>query len=194
MFDKNIKSLLNFIAEAGLLKNVPRSGWWTIGIKNPESVAGHSFRSAVMAFIIAKSEGCDPYRAAVIALFNDIHEARITDLHKMSQTYIDLRKAEKLAFKDSISKLPVDISSELESVMNELWDESSPEGVVARDADILECMIQGREYYNEGWKLAKPFYEKSLNLLKTVTAKKIGRLLSDFSHTDWISEAVTLKR
>ena len=31
------KNVLDFISEAGLLKRVKRSGWWVLGIKDPES-------------------------------------------------------------------------------------------------------------------------------------------------------------
>ncbi|MBF0384955.1 MAG: HD domain-containing protein, partial [Candidatus Omnitrophica bacterium] len=44
-----ILSAVNLFAEAGLLKRVKRSGWWVAGIKDPESVAEHSFRCAVIA-------------------------------------------------------------------------------------------------------------------------------------------------
>ncbi|MEM4702443.1 MAG: HD domain-containing protein, partial [Archaeoglobaceae archaeon] len=37
--------LVKFIHEVGTLKMIPRSGWLKIGIKNPESVAEHCFRT-----------------------------------------------------------------------------------------------------------------------------------------------------
>ncbi len=98
-------SALNLVAEAGLLKRVKRSGWWVAGIENPESVAEHCFRCAVIAFYIAHEEGLDPYRAAVLGLFNDIHEARINDLHKMGHYYIDFRDAEKKCLKKPLPRV-----------------------------------------------------------------------------------------
>ncbi|MFT7537928.1 MAG: putative hydrolase of HD superfamily, partial [Lysobacterales bacterium] len=84
---------LDFFAEAGLLKAVKRSGWWVAGIKDPESVAEHSFRCAIIAYYIAHLEKVDVNRTLVMALFNDIHEARINDLHKMGHYYINFRDA-----------------------------------------------------------------------------------------------------
>src|SRR5947207_14918734 len=89
---------LNFFAEAGLLKRVKRSGWWVAGIENPESVAEHSFRCAIIGHYLAHAEGVDPYPVMTMTLFNDIHEARINDLHKMGHYYIEFRSAEKKAF------------------------------------------------------------------------------------------------
>src|SRR6202166_5007130 len=96
---------LNFFAEAGLLKRVKRSGWWVAGIENPESVAEHCFRCAVIGYYIAHCEGVDPYKVVTQTLFNDIHEARINDLHKMGHHYIDFREAEIKAFRDQIAFL-----------------------------------------------------------------------------------------
>jgi putative hydrolase of HD superfamily len=42
---------------------------WTAGIKDPETIAEHSFRTAILATILAALEGVDPARAAQLALF-----------------------------------------------------------------------------------------------------------------------------
>ena len=56
MGDEHDKELLNFIAEAGMLKRVRRSGWSVLGIKDAETVAEHSFRCAVIGYILASME------------------------------------------------------------------------------------------------------------------------------------------
>ena len=38
-----------FLFEMGHLKNLPRAGWLLLGIPQPESVAEHSFRVAIVA-------------------------------------------------------------------------------------------------------------------------------------------------
>jgi len=43
--DKTIK----FLSELGKLKEMPRRGWVIRDIKNPESIADHTFRVAIMA-------------------------------------------------------------------------------------------------------------------------------------------------
>ncbi len=107
------KRLLEFIAEAGMLKRVRRSGWWVVGIKNPESVAEHSFRCAVIGYLIAKSEMANAHEVLVMTLFGDMHEARINDQHKMAQRYANFQKAEASAFGEQIALLPKNIKDEL---------------------------------------------------------------------------------
>ncbi|MCS7130781.1 MAG: HD domain-containing protein, partial [Archaeoglobaceae archaeon] len=43
-----MEDLVKFIHEVGSLKLTPRSGWLKIGIEFPESVAEHSFRTAII--------------------------------------------------------------------------------------------------------------------------------------------------
>ncbi|MBU1083506.1 MAG: HD domain-containing protein, partial [Candidatus Omnitrophica bacterium] len=149
---------LDFIAEAGLLKRVKRSGWWVLGMPCEESVADHSFRCAVIGYILAEKEGADPYKVLMMTLFNDIHEARITDMHKMAHSYVDVRAAEKKAFASQVSKLPEPIKRTLKKMREEHDRQETKESLVARDADILECLIQAKEYTDMGAKNAKKFF------------------------------------
>ncbi len=165
--------LLNFIAEAGMLKRVKRSGWWVLGIKNSETVADHSFRCVVIGYIIAKMEKVEPYKVLLMTLFNDIPEARLNDLHKMSQRYIKLHEAEDKVFKEQISRLSKGIKGELAAMHQEYRRGVSSESIIARDADILECLIQAKEYEEHGFKEAFRFMKKAPKFLRTKSAKKL---------------------
>lgn len=183
---KSLEPVLDFFAEAGLLKRVKRSGWWVAGIENPETVAEHCFRCAVIAFYLAHREGVDPYKAVVMALFNDIHEARINDLHKMGHYYIDFREAEKKVFKDQIASLDAKILRELEGLRHEYDAQKSKASLVTRDADILECLLQAKEYVDNGYPMAKTFFRRAPDHLKTKTAQQLwAQALKWDSHAWW---------
>ena len=47
-----------------------------------------------------------------MTLFNDIHEARINDLHKMGHYYIEFRKAEQRAFDEGVGLREVTVIPE----------------------------------------------------------------------------------
>jgi len=111
--NKNIIPLLSFIAEAGILKYIPRSGWLLLGIKQPESVAEHSFRCAIIGYLLACMEESNAEKVLIMTLFNDIHEARITDMHKMAQRYINATVAEDKSFSEQMENLPNKIGTEL---------------------------------------------------------------------------------
>jgi putative hydrolase of HD superfamily len=185
---------LNFFAEAGLLKKVKRSGWWVAGIKDPESVAEHSFRCAIMAHYIALLENADPYRVVMMALFNDIHEARINDLHKMGHYYIDFKAAEKKVFADQVDKLDGKVKRELISLRQEYDAQQTKESLIARDADILECLLQAKEYYQSGHLKAKIFLTRAPEFLRAKSSRKIWKKLCRWDSALWWQNVVKFER
>lgn len=187
-------SALNFFAEAGLLKRVKRSGWWVAGIENPESVADHSFRTAVIGFYLAYLEKVDPFRVVMMTLFNDIHEARINDLHKMGHSYIDFKDAEKKVFRDQIKELDKKVRIPLEVLRREYDQQRSKASLVARDADILECLVQAKEYYDNGYTQAKHFFIKAPEFLKTKSARKIWKEIKTWDSSFWWQNVVKFER
>jgi len=195
--EKNKKediAAVNLFAEAGLLKHVKRSGWWVAGIKDPESVADHSFRCAVIAYYIAHKEDVDPYRVAIMALFNDIHESRINDLHKMGHYYIDFKMAEKKVFKDQVEGLDEKVKKEMKCFREEYETQETIESIIARDADILECLLQAKEYYDNGHIKAKKFFQKAPSHLKTRTAKKFWKIIKKWDSSLWWEKVVKFDR
>ena len=185
---------LNFFAEAGLLKHVKRSGWWVAGIKEPESVAEHCFRCAVIGYYMAHLENVDPFKVLTMTLFNDIHEARINDLHKMGHFYIDFREAEKKVFEDQVQDTPTSLKEELTGFRREYDDQESAESLVARDADILECLVQAKEYLDRGHKVAEKFLKRAPDHLRTQTAKNLWKKLQTWDSHQWWEEVVKFDR
>ena len=172
----SLKKVLNFISEAGMLKRVERSGWSVLGIKGAESAADHTFRCAVIGYVLARMEKAAPYKVLLATLFNDMPEARITDLHKMAQRYLDTQSAEDKAFAGQIGALPKDLKEELAAVRREYKRQKSKESIIARDADILECLLQAKEYYEHGFREAVKFMKKAPRFLKTKSAKALWQL------------------
>ncbi|HSV43893.1 MAG TPA: HD domain-containing protein [Candidatus Bathyarchaeia archaeon] len=191
---REMTSVLNFFAEAGLLKRVRRSGWWVAGIDDPESVADHSFRTAVIGFHMAYLEKVDPFRVVTMCLFNDIHEARINDLHKMGHFYIDFKDAERRVFQDQVRDLPGGIKGPLVEMRREYDEQQTPESQVARDADILECLVQAKEYLDSGYQEAEHFLERAPEHLKSVTAVALWKNLQSWDSSQWWQHVVKFER
>lgn len=64
--DQQIAAVDDFIFETGLLKRAKRTGWWIAGVKDPESIAEHSHRTALIGAVLAMMEGADPARVALM--------------------------------------------------------------------------------------------------------------------------------
>ena len=72
--------LIEFISEVGRLKRLPRTGWVESGVPDPESVADHSFRVALLTLVLADLKGLDALKAVRMALIHDLGEAETGDL------------------------------------------------------------------------------------------------------------------
>jgi putative hydrolases of HD superfamily len=70
---------LAFLEEAWQLKDQVRSGWLLRGVPEPESVADHSWGTALLVALFGEGEGVDRTRALEIALLHDVAEARTGD-------------------------------------------------------------------------------------------------------------------
>jgi len=182
MADKN---MLDFIAEAGMLKRIKRSGWWMVGIPHEESVAEHSFRCAVIGYLLARMEGADPLKVMLMSLFGDLPEARINDLHKVANRYFDVKEAEKTAYREQLEDMEEPVKSELSSVREEYDTQKTAESLVARDADILECLAQAKEYTDLGFKTAEKFFRKAPEHLKTESAKRLWKSMGSWDSNTW---------
>ena len=181
----DLKDIAKFFFETGQLKRVKRSGWWLIGINNPESVAEHSFRAAMIGYVLADMEKADTNKVVKICLFNDFHEARINDLHKVGQRYVDFKKAEKKAFTEQMERMPKNIAKELNKLFDEFQNDGSKEGIVARDADLLENFVQAKEYYDHGYKEAKDWMTNIKKVVKTKSAKQLIKVIEKTNSSAW---------
>jgi len=174
-----------YLYELGQLKRVRRSGWWLAGIRSPESVADHTFRSAAIAYLLALLEGANPERAAVLALFHDSAETRINDLHRLGKRYLDWTAAEGQAHRDQTSALPPGVRDRLVELFTEYTGGNTPESRIARDADRLECLIQAREYREEGYRTTDEWIESSRGELRTDSARRLAAECLKLSPGTW---------
>ena len=166
--------IAKFLYEMGQLKRVKRSGWWIAGIEDPESVAEHSFRTAVIAHILAQLEGADREKAVSMSLFHDTSEARTNDAHRIVQRYVDWEGVDRKAVEDQSKSLPNKIAQGIRSMISEFEQALSLEARVARDADLLECLIQAREYQVLGYHDVADWILNAQAALTTESAKRIA--------------------
>ena len=180
-----MEGIAKFLYEMGQLKQVRRSGWWVAGIKDPESVAEHPFRVAILAYILAHLEGANPTKAAMMCIIHDVHEARLNDVHRIGRNYLDRTKAKERAFLDQVARLPKDIRDELTSMMLDLTNNLSIEARIAHDADLLESLIQAREYQAQGYKDVQEWIDNCRNALITESAKRIAEKCLSVEPSQW---------
>jgi putative hydrolase of HD superfamily len=143
--------LIDFIAKAGRLKRLPRTGWVESDVPDPESVADHSFRVALIAMILSDAQKLDTLKTVRMALLHDLAEAETGDLTP-SQKEADIegfKHAEDAAMVRLLDKLPEAIRGAYRAAWREFSDASTEEARLVRDADKLEMVMQASEYQQE---------------------------------------------
>lgn len=178
------RKLNDFFFEIGQLKRVKRSGWSMVGVIQPESIAERCFRAALIGYFLADKKGLDSNKVVLMLLMHDLPEARIGDMHKVAQRYIDLEKAERRVLAEQSKELG-EFGKEYSALMKELIACKSPEAILARDADLLECAIQAREYRELGYKDAENWIINIGKKLKTKEAKQILKEAEKSNLRDW---------
>jgi len=180
-----MEDIARFLLEIGVLKNVKRSGWWMAGVKDPETVAEHSYRTAIIGYFLAKKEGADAEKVMKMCLFHEMAETRLNDVHKVGQRYIEHKETEKKILKEQLSSLQKDIADDLMKLHEEFHEGKTKEAIISKDADWLENAIQAKEYRDAGYKLTEEWMENIRKLLKTNSAKEILDKVSETSDNWW---------
>ena len=106
--DPDAAAVASFAYELGVLKRLRRSGWWQVGVRDPESVSEHSLRVAQLAALIAAEEGADPARSSYLGIWHDSQETRICDLPHSARTYLPTMPDNEQITRDQLAELPVE--------------------------------------------------------------------------------------
>ncbi|GHO59288.1 HD domain-containing protein [Ktedonobacter robiniae] len=172
-----LNGIINYLYEVGLLKHQKRTGWWRMMVKDPESVAEHSHRAAVIGYILASlEEGVNAERVAVLCLFHDTSETRTGDLSWLNQRYIaGAKEGERKAILEQTAQLPQVIAQKVVALSEEFNSRVSREAQLAKDADLLECLLQCREYAMQGYVKAQSWADMCYAGLRTETAQNLAR-------------------
>jgi putative hydrolase of HD superfamily len=181
--------LAGLLYEFGLLKRYKRTGWLVAGVRDPESVAEHSFRTAIIAGMIAKLEGGNPERAAFMALFHDTQETRITDIPYIGKRYLKAASNEEVTA-DQVRGVPGPVADMVRDAVAEYEEKASVEAVCARDADKLECLIQAVEYREQGRHNVQGWIDSSLAAITTTTGKRLAEEVLRTGTLDWVTRVL----
>lgn len=181
--------LTGFLYEIGLLKRYKRTGWFVAGVHDPESIADHSFRTAIIASVLAVMEGADPERAALLSLFHDSQETRLTDIPHNARKYVTRASNEEVTA-DQTRGLPGAVAQMISGVVGEYEGRTSAEAICARDADKLECLIQAIEYREQGNRNTGPWIDTALAQLRTASARRLADEALGSGSLDWVVRAL----
>lgn len=141
------------------LKDQKRSGWLIRGVREPESVADHSWSSALLCLLHAERAGVNRDRAVAIALVHDIAEALTGDVaarvderdRSVSLREKALRERQAI---DSLFPNRGPIPADALPGPRELWLEyeaaATAEALFVRDMNLIDMCLQALYYERAG--------------------------------------------
>lgn len=180
-----MKNILEFLIEIGKLKRMPRQGWVLRGVKNPECIASHTFRTAIMAWLLGRRKKLNVNKIVKMSLIHDICEVYAGDttpFHKIltgdrnkwkeitqrwprfskkekEQFFHEKYQKENKALKKLIAKLPRVLKKEIEGLWADYEGGLTGEGRFVRQVDRVENLLQAMEYWSRKKEFAlKPWW------------------------------------
>lgn len=143
--------LFDFFYLALELKKVPRKGWKSkANIEYPESVADHSYGTAIMAMVLSDLQKLDTQKIIKMALLHDLAETVIGDFMPEEISKETKNTSENDAMKEILSKLPENTAEEYLKIWQEYLQANTRESILLHDVDKMEMAIQAAKYSSEG--------------------------------------------
>ena len=170
--------ILDFLKDSANLKSISRQGWIDkLSIKNPESVADHSYSMAIMAMIISDLENYDSEKILKMTLLHDLAESKIGDITPEQMTSENKMKIENDAFNEIIDQLPDTLKSQYLEIWKEYQNNNSKESLFVHQIDKLEMALQAKIYQKDGKTMEdiEPFLESAKT---SITDKKLKELFT----------------
>lgn len=95
---------------------------------------------------------------------------------------------------DQVVGMPEALASAVWDIVAEYEAKEPAEAIRARDADKLECLIQGVEYRAQGYENAQRWIDNSRGRLTTRTANELADAILETGPLDWLRTALGEKQ
>jgi len=143
------RKLIEFLAVIEKLKCNTRHSWTSSG--KQESVAEHSWRTAVMALLVADEfPEVNIDKVVKMCLIHDFGEAITGDVPSFYKTKEDTQK-EEVAVSEMLKILPKNIGEEFKELFAEMAELKTPEAKLFKALDKLEAIAAHNEAPLETW-------------------------------------------
>ncbi len=180
-----MEELLNFFIEIGKLKKIPRKGWVLRGIKEPETIASHTFRMVIVSWLLSRRQKLNVNKILKMSLIHDLCEVYAGDTtpydklfpkdkkqwkkivskwprlskREKEKSFLEKYKKEAEALEKLILKLPPDLKKEIRNLWADYEKGLTREGRFVRQIDRVENLLQALEYWKKNKQFAiKPWW------------------------------------
>lgn len=173
-----MEDIIEFFLKTGEVKRLKQRGLVLRGIEDPARIGGHSFREAVMAWVLARGcdTGLDSSRIIKLALLRDLASGYAGDptpyepliwkngnenVEEVFKKWVRLPKEEKEKFSKQkveqqrkalealVKHLPPAIANEMRNLWTEYENQSTKEARFVSQVHFLENFLQALEYWEK---------------------------------------------
>ena len=143
------REFLNILHLAERRKDTPRQ--CTTSKRRVESVAEHSWRVSLMAFLLRDEFAeIDTDKVICMCLIHDLGECFTGDIPTFIKTDSD-RKTEDELLDEWVKSLPEEVSKSMSQLYEEMEKQETPEAKLYKALDKLEALIQHNESPIDTW-------------------------------------------
>lgn len=167
----DFERIAKFLINVSYLQNFKRRGWVLRGVKDPETVAQHTFHFMVSAWILGDKKGFNHLKMILLALVHDLCEVYAGDrtphdvlghltreiltnppripTNKKIKWVMEKKQTEWLGIEKITEVLPKRISTEIKNLWLEFEERLTKEGRFAYLLDKVENLFQATNYWLE---------------------------------------------
>ena len=169
----NAREYLEILHVAEKLKDTPRH--CTTSNRRTESVAEHSWRISLMAFLLKHEfKDVDINKVVDMCLIHDLGECFTGDIPTFVKTDSD-REVEDSLLNQWVKTLPAELSEDIAALYKEMEAQETKEAKIYKSLDKLEALIQHNESPLDTWS------ENEFELNKTYAFDTVA-------FSDWLTE------
>ena len=155
---------MDFLNIAANLKTVPRQGWIDkLSIKNPESVADHTYAMAIIGMVLSDSQKYNTEKILKMVLLHDLAESITGDLTPEQKSKEEKLILENETIEKILKNLPENLQKQYQNIWNEYQENNSEEARFVHQIDKLEMALQAKIYSekNNSAKEFLPFFNSA---------------------------------
>lgn len=142
------------------LKTQKRTGWINRNIPNPESIADHMYRMAILAMCTSDAS-LDIPKCVLMCVVHDLAEAQVGDITPSEGiSKEEKRRLESEAMHNFVHDMlhGSEAALKIEALWREYEEQQTKEARFVKDLDRLEMALQAREYEKEHCKYLQDFF------------------------------------
>lgn len=135
------------------LKEEQRQGWVLREVTDPESVADHSWGTAMLTLIYGPEQNIDVGKAVQIAIVHDLAEVETGDIiTRADAADADQpdRDEKQRKEQDAIERITDSLGEDrIKTLWRDYENRQSPEAIFVKDMDLVEMCVQALRYEQE---------------------------------------------